>query len=470
MPVLRFLRRHALVLLALIALHGLVVWVFASGVLPLQYARPDAPFWFHHGGDEYGYLQQAQAIRTGLFSANKYPLGFPILLQPFLWLMPGATVETLVQPVALFWTFVGFPLGQVALFSLVIVWSRRRSLAIVAVALWTILPLLTYVGLGLLWNGQMAEIAAVHMLWAQMLSDGPTALLMLLSLLGLWFAAGRGWRWGDMLLLGELCGFMVMVRYTAAILPLGFVGLLLWQRRWRAVGWLLLGCVVGFMPQAICNTAFFGTPLTTGYTVLDGLPDSSLFSVQYLADGLSLVWGRIGILTVIMVLVAIVATGFALYRLAKRSRLAAASLALWFVGTVAAYSVYYYTWNGGLFRFLIPVYPAAAVIAAIALTPMLDTVRASNRQHGHRFRARRPVVPQKSVHPASPMGEWAHPTARNAGGSTPNSRGGGGAHPSARRPTRNEEDSSGNWSHPSATSQPTAHPSGRGATSHPGHR
>lgn len=360
-------KHYALGIAALILLHGLILAAFASNTISLQTRHPHHVYWFHHGGDEYGYAAQAYAIRDGNYQPNKFPLGFPLLLLPVLLLLPNASHALLLQVVALVWSGLLFPLAIVLLASLTRQLTARRSTALLAGAIFVLLPLL-FLGLfALLWNREMAEIIAIHSTWAQMLSDGPTALLNLIAALLYIRVREQGYRWQGVLLLGGLLGFLGMVRFTGLLIGVVIGGLFLLDRQWKMALLLGVAAAFAFAPQAAYNLRFFGSPLSTGYTTLDELPPEGLFSLRYLLDALGKVWERIGLLSVVLGGAGIAALGYSGWRLWQRQPRYSLLLLGWVLSYVAFYSVYYYSWTGALMRFMIPVYPAAALLAAVLL-------------------------------------------------------------------------------------------------------
>ena len=298
-------RRWRRGLLLAVLLHWGILLLFAFDVIPLAYHRDGYRFWFHQGGDGYGYLEQANALLTGDWVANKYPLGFPILMTPVMTLLGRTDFDSLVEPFAMLWSIAMFPVGQWLLARLTHHLTQDASVALLAVYGWTLLPLLIYAPLRLTFNAEIAEVSAVHLTWAQMLSDGPATLFTLLFLYMLVLARERGFPVLWVVGLGFVGGFLMLIRLTGVLSVALAVLLMLWERRWREV--LVMGMVtlLVFSPQMIYNTTFFGNPWTTGYSVLDQTPPDGLMSLTYLGNALQTVWERIGVLTIVGVGLAI---------------------------------------------------------------------------------------------------------------------------------------------------------------------
>ncbi|MCA9911779.1 MAG: hypothetical protein KC496_00455, partial [Anaerolineae bacterium] len=206
-----------------------------------------------------------------------------------------------------------------------------------------------------------AEVIAIHMTWAQMLSDGPTAFFTLLA--AWWYIRTRqgAYRARDVILLGVLLGFIGMLRFTGLLIAFVIGGLFLLEKQWTKLVLLVAVSLLAFAPQMLYNLHFFGSPLTTGYTALDRLPPDGLFSLTYLLDALAKIWERLGLLTVILAILGMGGMGAVLWRLRWVPGLLVGG---WLLSYLALYSLYYYSWTGALMRFLIPALPAAVVLIA----------------------------------------------------------------------------------------------------------
>ncbi len=359
-----------------IGLHLLILLLFAAEIIPQQTKQSSlGPFWFHQGGDDRGYYQQMELLRSGEFEANKYPLGFPLLMLPFSWAIQPPDYDHLLQPIALFWSAVMLPLGLLLLADMAKRITGSRRTALLATFLWAGLPLLALLFFNLVWNAQMAEIIAIHMTWAQMLSDGPTAFFTLLAAWCYVRSQQRGFKPRDAVVLGALLGFVGMLRFTGLLIAFVIGGLLLLQRQWRLILIMGVAALLCFAPQMIYNLSFFGSPFSTGYTALDLLPAGGLFNLSYLLAALSEIWARLGILSLIAVGGGLAILGAALWRLWQRRWVYALLIGGWVLSYAGVYSLYYYSWHGALMRFMIPTLPAWALLAAVLLGWGIDWVQ-----------------------------------------------------------------------------------------------
>ncbi|MCA9912965.1 MAG: hypothetical protein KC496_06435, partial [Anaerolineae bacterium] len=106
------MNRYRLLLALAIGLHLFTLFLFAADLIPQQTKQSHRGwYWFHHGGDEVAYYEQMQDLRSTELQAGKYPLGFPLLMLPFSWVIQPPELANLVQPIALFWSALAYPLA-----------------------------------------------------------------------------------------------------------------------------------------------------------------------------------------------------------------------------------------------------------------------------------------------------------------------------------------------------------------------
>ncbi len=368
-----------LALLALYLLHLTILGLYVFDIIPQQFHTPARPFQMHHGGDNEAYFNLARDLLTGTPQPSIYTLGFPLLLTPFLVIFRPQDQQEILQVVAAFWGIAMYPLGQWALTWLAERLTGSRVLALLSTFLWTMLPLVFYgiFGTFSLIYGQesfalLAETTSVRQTWAQMLSDGPATLFTLL-LIVVFFRQLEGedrvW-WA--IKMGTLAGFLMMIRYTGVLTGLLIGVILLAQRRWSVAAVVAVSAFVVFLPQILYNWRFFGDPLTTGYQVLYTSPPDGFFSTLYLSGGLAKVWTRVGLWLLPAILLSIGVGGFGLVCLWRHDRIGALVVGLWIGSYAVVYGLYFASWNGELLRFLMPIYPAIAVLAAAAAMEVLS--------------------------------------------------------------------------------------------------
>jgi hypothetical protein len=357
-------RQFRIGLTAAYALHLLILGLFIFSVIPQVYHPADRLFWLHQGGDNVGYFELARGILDGSIPPSKYPLGYPLLLIPFMLILRPPFQGDLLEPVSAFWGLIMFPIGQLLLAYVARQITGRRWVSLLSVVIWTALPLILYGLIRTVASPEAAEIGSSHLMWAQMLSDGPSALVTLMILAV--FLARHDDNWGWSILLGLLCGFLTLIRLTGAVTVIALIAVLLIQRRWRDAVVTTITALIIFSPQMIYNAHFFGSPFTSGYQVLDRSPPQGLFNVHYLSDALSDTWAHIGILLPIAAIIVLI-FGIIGLSFLWRNRGGALMIGLSVILMIGVYSIYYYSWTGSLTRFMIPIYPMLALIAAGAV-------------------------------------------------------------------------------------------------------
>jgi hypothetical protein len=332
-------------------------------------------FIFHHGGDENDYFALAQSLLAGTPISSKYSLGYPLLLIPWIAVFKATTPSAVTQPVAIFCALILFPLAQIIFVSLAVRITHHRTAALISVLLWTLFPVLLYIAMALIHRSELGAIWAVHLPWLQMLSDPPTAFFTLLSFWLLFYtldATTERKALVGAVLLGVVSGLLLLIRFNSAISLIAIIAVLAWSRRWKSLLIVIGLTFIIFLPQLLYNAVYFGNPFTTGYQVLDQQPLYGLFSVNYplkvLTGKYALpIWGIAVILGVLI--------GAGLITLWRRDQRGALVVGIWTVGYLGFFSLYFYSWEGSLSRFLLPVYPALALLIALVIMQTMGRFR-----------------------------------------------------------------------------------------------
>ncbi len=291
---------------------------------------------------------------------SKFTLGYPLLLLPSIAIFHPSSADDLIPLSTILNACILFPLAQLVLVKLAYRVLHSRTLALSGLLLWTLSPLIAYVLLALTGRSETGAIWGTHLAWLQMLSDPPAAFLTILSFWLLFqICDRRGSTALGSVALGLTCGILLLLRINSIISVSVVLLILLIVRRWQALEIVLLLTFLCFLPQLTYNAAFFGSPLTFGYQVLEAQPPDGLISFRYALQFLhdqALLAGisGVGILAFFAI---------ATYVLWVVDRLAAIAVVLWGIGYLAFFSLYYYSWIGGVYRFLIPAYPAYSLVA-----------------------------------------------------------------------------------------------------------
>ncbi len=222
-------------------------------------------WYFYHGGDQDTYYNLARALADNAPQATTVGIGMPLLMAGLLRLTHAPDYFGILPALVLLDGFVLGTLSVWVMARLALALTGSRAQALAAAALWTFSPYLLWVAFGLHPEAEVLRNAYVpRQLWMNGLTDGPS---LLLAMIGLWLVAAR-WRDGRarwMLLAGLCFGLGVTIRIHT--MPIGAVAAvaLLWNRRWKDAGWLILGGAVGFAPQMWYNALTMGGPLNTPY-------------------------------------------------------------------------------------------------------------------------------------------------------------------------------------------------------------
>jgi hypothetical protein len=352
-------RTFRLGLLIAVALHLIIVALFFTDAIRDEYHIPGT-FNFHNGGDQSEYFEFARSILRGEPARTRFTLGYPLLLAPWLVAFPTANALTMTGYVAAFNALILFPVSQVVLAWLGVLWLRSRTRALIAVLIWTLLPLALYLFMAVIGRAGLGAIWAVHLPWLQMLSEPPTTFLTLISFVLLVLVINEP-RLLTTIALGFVCGVLILIRMNAALSVLAIGAVLLLRGRWREL--LIVGALIGatFTPQLIYNAVNFGNPFSTGYAVIDTAPPYGLFSTAYLLEALT---GRVGGILALGIFAGVVLFPAGILRIWRINQDAAISIGIWIVAYLGFFSLYFHTWDGGITRFLIPMYPAVGLFAA----------------------------------------------------------------------------------------------------------
>lgn len=342
-------------LLIPIALHFVILALFFFDVIRDPYHQPGTLL-FHHGGDDREYFKIATLLLQGNVPETQYTLGYPLLLVPWIVVLRPSVITELTGPMVVFHAGILFPLTQIILYHLTFRLTRQRLIAWLAALFWALMPAALYAGVATIHSPDLAAIWAVHLPWLQMLSDPPSAFLTVLSFWMLFrcLDSARPSQqifWAE--LVGMVAGIAVLTRMNSLLTVGATILILVLARRWLnaiIVGTIML---LIFSPQVLYNLHFFGSPLTTGYQALT-TPPQGLFNLSY---PLNILTSKYSVLAIAGVIGLVLFLALGLRMLWQTNRFGAIAVGAWVVGYLIFFSLYYYSWDGGMTRFLIPAWP-----------------------------------------------------------------------------------------------------------------
>ncbi|MCL4390423.1 MAG: hypothetical protein M1484_00600 [Patescibacteria group bacterium] len=335
-----------------------VVSLFLFNIIPQKYHVMG--FSFHNGGDDVTYFKLAQSFAQGNPFGCGCSIGYSLTLAPILKLMPNMSHDDFLVAVS-FITSIGlFPLGQILLFEISKKMTGSTETGSVVVLFWTLLPIVTFLLLKFIIHDPNAGDISSHLIWAQMLTEGITTMVSLLAL-NLFLDLHKKQTISNIILFGAMSGYIFLLRITGVVAIVVFALIFIKSKKWKQLLIFLTSAFVIVLPQLIYNYTFFGSPLTSGYVVNNRL-ESGLFSAKYLLDALIKTWTRFGPLVLVVIPITVMIFWSSLIKLKRYCQDGALVIFLWTIGTVAIYSLYYYTYTGDYVRFMIPILPFLSLI------------------------------------------------------------------------------------------------------------
>jgi len=338
-------------LIALIAARTFLVFLLIALDFP---PTPDHNGWFfHHGGDEYLYFTLAKSLVDLRPVQSMYPLGFPMILAPLIYLFKATVPNDILIPSVVINALIMFNLSIILVALIAEKLTRNKLISLLSATLWTFFPYLSLL--------MINRYEFIHLMCVQELSDPPS---MFFSVLATYIFLLSRERNGRLLavLAGAMIGFASLIRISNLLLVAVFIFMLIYEKRFKNLAYVAVTAFLVFSPQLIYNSLFFGSPLAFGYQYYlePGLIETGghlVFSLAYFPS----FFARTIIQTPLVFLSALLGS-ILLYTYAKR-KIETIMLLCWQLSYQVFYSFYWYSeWT--MWRFIMPAIPALCVLAS----------------------------------------------------------------------------------------------------------
>jgi hypothetical protein len=227
-------------------------------------------------GDDTGYYKLAEMVYKFDFKEHPWTLDFPLLIVPFIFVF-GHGFFNVFLPLVIFnavFLFCGaiFLIVWTAflIFSASAEGGKKIFPAVFSGFLFVLFPFIFYIFRNFgphFQSGNWNDFNFFHMNWLTAMSDPLSAFLayLILFLLVLSFQKERPTFY--YVLLGFLTGYAMMVRVSNITIAAAVAIILLMFSRdkLKKLFFYAVSALVGFLPQFLYNTAFFGSPIKFGY-------------------------------------------------------------------------------------------------------------------------------------------------------------------------------------------------------------
>lgn len=242
-----------------------VALLFMLNVIPLDLRYK---WYLHHGGDQAHFLALATSLLKGQPEPRLVGIGQALVMMPWVAILKPYNYLELVAPLVV---INGFILGGLSVLLVGgIAWQmvKQRSVALVAAAIWALLPLIAY--FSFFWHFDAVKVRSSTVPavgWLNGLSDGPA---MFFTLLSVWLLArimdqGKQPPFWDLAGIGASLSLIIMFRVHFALAVALMLVYVVLAHGWRSLAVVVGAGLIMYIPQAWYNQVVFGLPITTGY-------------------------------------------------------------------------------------------------------------------------------------------------------------------------------------------------------------
>lgn len=271
----------------------LLVAGFLNGIPEIRYEGK----YFHQGGDQLSYFAMAKSFADLKPVKTFLPVGFPLLLTPFVIASGADRWEELARPVLYFHS--GLALLSIWIIGYLAFFLTGRTLISAGAAfLWAIHPYLMYAAFGLHPNAQILRTVYVdHAMWFPMMSDPSSVFFVLLATL-LFFKSITQKKY---VYFSGLCiGMAILIRLPNVVIC-GILGAgYLFKKDFSALVKFGFCSFLVFLPQLFYNYYCYGSMLDFGSgarLVADGHRITVVFGIENFIAYAILLGGKYSLFT-----------------------------------------------------------------------------------------------------------------------------------------------------------------------------
>lgn len=325
-------------------------------VLLITYDLPPTPshngWYFHHGGDQTAYFDLAKSLVELNPIPTVKPLGFPLLLTPFIYFFGANEPNDILVPTIILHAFIMFNLSIILVALIAERLTKNKLISLSSATLWTFFPYLSLL--------MVNRHEFIHLMCVQELSWPPS---MFFSVLAVYLFLLSREKEGKLypILTGAVIGLASLIRIANLLFAAMFILILLYEKRFKTSAYTAITAFLLFAPQLAYNFYFFGSPLCFGYQYYSAL---GLAKVRFSLAS----FPRVFITTIAqapLIFLSALLGSILLYTYAKRKEETIFLLA-WQMPYMIFYC-FYFASQWVMWRFIMPTIPALCILASSSL-------------------------------------------------------------------------------------------------------
>lgn len=371
-------RMFIITLIGLVIIRVIMVMGLVNGIPETS----DHEGWFfHHGGDEEEYFRQAMALAKFQKINNVYYImGFPLLLVPFIVIFKAYTFEDILVPVVVFHSFILFGVSIILIALIAQRLFQDRQIALLSSALWTFFPYFVMLLATIIGKPELGGIWMVHQMWLQVLSDPPSAFLILLSTYIYLVSLKKNNLWYPFIL-GISFGYATLIRPQNIALFVLFISVWLYKKKFKEIMVFVSTYIFMGVVQLVYNWYtrepdfwFFYNSIEKDFVAK--MSFHSLFSVSNIPFFILWVKSKISNFLIFFAVLFFGLMLLTMIYIYRHHRLSAAILTVWIFSYTLFYGCYY-GFVAEIFRYLMPVFPACIILISVLFLKCPEIVKES---------------------------------------------------------------------------------------------